>query len=91
MDERILRDKVRRLMMVDEWRIAIMEYLCRDFLKEQEAIIGKFCEKQENDEYKEAFRAKQSIEWLKEWIENVGNIALNNNTEESSYFWGGDR
>ena len=91
MDEQAIRDKVRRLMMNDEWRIAIMEYLCRDFLKEQEAIIGKFCDKQDSDEYKESFRAKQSIEWLKEWIGNVSGIPHNDNTEQSSYFWGGER
>lgn len=91
MNEQILRDKVRRLMMNDEWRTAIMDYLCKDFLKEQEAIIGKFCERQDSDEYKEAFRAKQSIEWLKEWIGNVISMAQNDSTEKSSYFWGGER
>lgn len=91
MNEQILRDKVRRLMMNDEWRTAIMDYLCKDFLKEQEAIIGKFCERQDSDEYKEAFRAKQSIEWLKEWIGNVISMAQNDSTEKSSCFWGGER
>lgn len=91
MNEQILRDKVRRLMLVEEWRTTIMDYLCKDFLKEQEAIIGKFCDKQDSNEYKEAFRAKQSIEWLKEWIWNVGGMAQNDNTEKSSYFWGGER
>lgn len=88
MNEQILRDKVRRLMINDEWRIAIIDYLCKDFLKEQETIIGKFCDKQDSDEYKEAFRAKQSIQWFKEWIEKVSNVVLTqNDNTTSSYYW----
>lgn len=91
MNEQILRDKVRQLMLVEEWRTAIMDYLCKDFLKEQEAIIGKFCERQDSDEYKEAFRAKQSIKWFKEWIGNTSGIVQNDSTESSNDFWGGEK
>lgn len=68
MSEQIARNDFRQLVNTSEWR-SFSEYLFNDFLKAQEAIIGKFATKQDGYEFKEALKAKQSIEWFREWIE----------------------
>lgn len=68
MSEQNARNDFRRLVNTSEWR-SFSDYLFNDFLKAQETIIGRFATQQDSNYYKEAFMAKQSIEWFREWIE----------------------
>ena len=99
MSEQIARDDFKRLVMTNEWR-SFSEYLFNDFLKAQEAIIGKFATQQDSYDYKEALKAKQSIEWFREWIElfrnGGGGIVQYDSAQETQdsfndYYYGGEK
>ena len=65
----LLYSNIGNLTRSPQWRFVIDDYLYDKYLKEQGKIIAEFCDNQNSDEYKNAFRAKQSVEWFKEWIE----------------------
>ena len=68
-EKELLYSNIGNLKRSPEWRCVIDEYLFKDFLKEQRDIIANFCDRQDSDEYKNAFKAKQSIEWFRGWVE----------------------
>ena len=99
MSEQIARSEFKRLVGSNEWQ-TFSKYLFDDFLKAQEAIIGKFATQQDSYDYKEALKAKQSIEWFREWIElfrnGGGGIVQYDSAQETQdsfndYYYGGEK
>ena len=60
----LLYSNIGNLTRSLQWRFVIDDYLYDKYLTEQGKIIAEFCDNQNSDEYKNAFRAKQSIEWF---------------------------